>query len=200
MPCVFIRLSNCNLRCSYCDSSYTWEEPGQEMTFEQIHNWLDRFPDVMVELTGGEPLLQEGVYPFIDTLLDRGRKVLLETNGSLSIEKVPYEVSVILDIKCPGSGMDNKNNWKNIDLLRTRKNNNSRDEVKFVLSSEQDFYWARNITEKYKLASLIPVLFSPVEYLFAPVTLAELIMENRTPVKIQIQLHRILWPEAGRGV
>jgi len=170
------------------------------MTFEQIHNWLDRFPDVMVELTGGEPLLQEGVYPFIDTLLDRGRKVLLETNGSLSIEKVPYEVSVILDIKCPGSGMDNKNNWKNIDLLRTRKNNNSRDEVKFVLSSEQDFYWARNITEKYKLASLIPVLFSPVEYLFAPVTLAELIMENRTPVKIQIQLHRILWPEAGRGV
>jgi len=170
------------------------------MNFDQLFNWLDSYPDVIVELTGGEPLTQENIYPFIDALLDKGRKTLLETNGSLSIEKIPSGVSIILDIKCPGSGMVEKNNWQNIDLLKTRKKNNSTDEIKFVLSSEEDFHWALKIIEEYKLDQMVPVLFSPVEFLLAPVTLAELIMENRTPVKMQIQLHRILWPETSRGV
>lgn len=170
------------------------------MNFDRILEWLSRYPDVVVELTGGEPLLQENIYQFIDTLLAGGQKVLLETNGSISIERVPPEVSIILDIKCPGSGMDHKNYWENIDLLYRRKQKSSKDDIKFVLSSEEDFFWAQKITEKYDLNKLAPVFFSPAEFLFAPVTLAELIMENRTPVKMQIQLHRILWPEISRGI
>ena len=170
------------------------------MTFERIFEWLNSYPDVMVELTGGEPLIQESIYLFIDMLLVKGRKILLETNGSISVENIPTEVSTILDIKCPGSGMDRKNNWENIEFLKERKKKNSRDDIKFVLSSEEDFYWAQKITEKYSLNEIAPVYFSPVEFLLAPVTLAELIMEHRIPVKMQIQLHRILWPEISRGV
>ncbi len=199
-PCAFVRLSDCNLRCSYCDSQYTWKEQGRSATYQDILNWLKHYPGVMVELTGGEPLLQENIYPFIDILLNEGRTVLVETNGSLSIEKIPSPVSVILDIKCPDSGMDDRTYWNNIDIFVDRTSRGCRDEVKFVISSEKDFVWSKNIVEQYNLNSIATVLFSPVEYLLAPTQLAEMIMEHRLPVKMQLQLHRILWPEKVRGV
>ena len=200
LPCAFIRLSDCNLRCSYCDSAYTWKEPGRAAAYQDILSWLEHYPGVMVELTGGEPLLQENIYPFINLLLDERRTVLVETNGSLSIDQIPPQVSVILDIKCPDSGMHNRNDWNNINLLAARKDKNSRDEVKFVLCSENDFLWAKNIIEQYNLTGIAPVLLSPVEYLMAPSHLAELIMQHHLSAKLQLQLHRLLWPEKARGV
>lgn len=197
-PCTFIRLTGCNLRCSYCDSSYTWKEQGNNLSYEAVLDWLGHYPGVMVELTGGEPLLQDAVYPFLDILLESGRKVLIETNGSLSIAKIPPSVSVILDIKCPDSGMDDQMDWENINLLKKRQG--AGNDIKFVLSSERDFSWSRKIVEDYELDKYATILFSPVEYLMAPSHLAELIMEYRLPVKLQLQLHRLLWPDVERGV
>lgn len=170
------------------------------VTVQRIRDWLRHYPEVMVELTGGEPLLQENIYPLLDHLIAEGRPVLVETNGSLSIEKIPSQVSVILDIKCPDSGMDARTDWENIARLAARKNSRSRDEVKFVISSEKDFFWAKNIIEEYRLHSLATILLSPVEYLFAPVNLADLILEHRLPARLQVQLHRLLWPGRNRGV
>ncbi len=200
LPCAFIRLSGCNLRCSYCDSRYTWDEPGREMNVDQILAWLEDFPGVMVEITGGEPLLQETVYSLMEQLVTSGREVLLETNGSLSIERVPAEVGVILDLKCPGSGMEDHNEWLNLEMLKTRRETGSRDEIKFVLNSESDFDWASRIVKKHRLAGLVPVLFSPVIDLLAPDRLARLILKEHLPVRLQLQLHTQIWPEITRGV
>ena len=163
-------------------------------------DWLAHYPEVIVELTGGEPLLQENIYPFLDVLLEEGRTILIETNGSLSIEKIPSQVSVILDIKCPGSGMEDRTDWENIARLAARKKKYSKDDIKFVISSENDFLWSKNIIEEYRLDDIASVLLSPVEYLFAPANLAELIMEHRLHAKLQLQLHRLLWPEKDRGI
>lgn len=200
LPCAFVRLAGCNLRCRYCDSKYTWENPGEPRTLAGICNWLDRYPGVMVELTGGEPLLQEGIYPLLDTLLDQGRTVLLETNGSLDIERVPAGVSVILDVKCPDSGMHERMDWQNIALLADRNREGVRDEIKFVLSSVRDFEWARAVIGRYELDRLVPLLFSPVLESLAATTLAGLILRHRLPVRLQLQLHRLLWPDRDRGV
>jgi len=178
LPCAFIRLSGCNLRCSYCDSRYTWDKPGKEMNIDQILVWLVDFPGVMVEITGGEPLLQETVYSLMEQLVSSGRDVLLETSGSLSIERVPAEVGVILDLKCPDSGMEDHNEWLNLEMLKTRREQGSRDEIKFVLTSESDFDWASRIVKNHRLTGLVPVLFSPVIDLLAPNRLARLILEE----------------------
>ncbi len=199
LPCAFIRLSGCNLRCSYCDSRYTWDEPGREMNVNQILAWLENFPGVMVEITGGEPLLQETVYSLIEQLVTSGREVLLETNGSLNIERVPTEVGIILDLKCPGSGMEDHNEWLNLEILKTRREKGSRDEIKFVLSSVRDFTWASRIVKKHRITGLVPLLFSPVIDLLAPDRLARLILEEQLPVRLQLQLHTQIWPEITRG-
>jgi len=200
LPCAFIRLAGCNLRCSYCDSRYTWDEPGTEMTVDQVLSRLENLPGIMVEITGGEPLLQEAVYPLMEQLIAGGREILLETSGSLSIEHVPAEVGVILDLKCPDSGMAEQNEWLNLELLQTRRKTGSRDEIKFVLSSEQDFTWASRIIKEHRLAELVPVLFSPVIPLLPPDSLARLILEEQLPVRLQLQLHTQIWPGADRGV
>jgi len=200
MPCAFIRLSECNLRCSYCDSSFTWEEPGQRMSLHDIRQWVENYPEVMVELTGGEPLLQDNIYPLVDTLIADGRTVLIETNGSLAIDRVPAGASVILDIKCPDSGMADRMEWGNIDILRSRREKHCRDEVKFVLSSEQDYRWALKMIGNYRLAGLVPLLFSPVESCLDAARLAEMMLADRVPARLQLQLHRILWPNKNRGV
>ncbi len=200
LPCACIRLAGCNLRCRYCDSRYTWENQGEPRTLAEICKWLERYPGVMVELTGGEPLLQEGIYPLLDALLDQGRTVLLETNGSLGIERVPAGVSVILDIKCPDSGMHERTNWRNIALLAARNRKDIRDEIKFVLSSVRDFEWAKAMIGRYELDRLAPLLFSPVLESLAATTLAGLILEHRLPVRLQLQLHRLIWPDRDRGV
>lgn len=200
LPCAFVRLSGCNLRCRYCDSSYAWEEPGRETSLADILQWLDGYPDIAVELTGGEPLLQDQVYPLMHELLARRRTVMLETNGSLGIERVPAGVSVILDLKCPDSGMENMIDWSNIGRLAERKKSRCRDEIKFVLSSELDYIWAGQVIAEYRLAELVPLLFSPADKILAPRRLAELMLADRSPARLQLQLHRIIWPHRERGV
>lgn len=200
LPCAFIRLSGCNLRCTYCDSRYTWDEPGRKMTVGQVVSWLEDFPGAMVEITGGEPLLQEAVYPLMDQLITDGHDVLLESGGSLSIDRVPAEVGIILDLKCPGSGMEEKNELRNLETLQNRQKMGSRDEIKFVLSSINDFSWASRIVKERRLAELIPVLFSPVINLLPPELLARLILEEQLPVRLQLQLHSQIWPGISRGV
>ena len=200
LPCAFIRLSGCNLRCTYCDSSYTWDEPGRKMPPDQVASWLEDFPGVMVEITGGEPLLQEAVYPLMEQLIAAGRVVLLETSGSLSIDRVPTKVRIILDLKCPGSSMDAKNEWHNLETLQTRRKMGSQDEIKFVISSVRDFTWASRIVKERRLAELVPVLFSPVINLLPPELLARLIMDEQLPVRLQLQLHTQIWPDINRGV
>jgi 7-carboxy-7-deazaguanine synthase len=200
LPCAFIRLSRCNLRCNYCDSRYTWDEAGKEMSLDEIRAWLAQYPGVMVEITGGEPLLQKAVYVLMEQLQVAGHEVLTETSGSLSIEQVPAEVGIIMDLKCPGSGMVEKNDWHNLEVLQARRELGSRDEIKFVLSSVRDYTWAVGIVKKYRLAELVPVLFSPVIGLLAPELLARLILEEQLPVRLQLQLHTQIWPDIKRGV
>jgi 7-carboxy-7-deazaguanine synthase len=170
------------------------------MSINQVVTWLDDFPETLVEITGGEPLLQKNVYLLMNHLLNFDRTILLETGGSLSITEVPIAVNVILDIKCPGSGMVEKNFWNNLDLLRNRRNQGSRDEIKFVLTSEQDFHWARSIIKKYHLTKRVPVLFSPVTPTLPPDKIAALILREQLPVRMQLQLHKHIWPDIHRGV
>ncbi len=199
LPCAFIRVHGCDLRCSYCDSRYTWEEKGKTMSTPRICSWLEDFPGIMVEITGGEPLLQEAVYPLMDQLLAEGREVLLETGGSLSIEQVPAGVGVILDLKCPNSGMMDRNYWYNLELLRQRRTTGSRDEIKFVLSSEEDVAWAVRIVREQDLTELVPVLFSPIIDRLSPERLADLVLREQLSVRLQLQLHIHIWPGVHRG-
>ncbi|HEB49023.1 MAG TPA: radical SAM protein [Desulfobulbus sp.] len=200
LPCAFIRLSGCNLRCAWCDSRYTWEEPGRATTTGEILAWLSAYHGAMVEITGGEPLLQEAVYPLMERLLATGHEVLLETNGSLAVDRVPAGVSIILDIKCPGSGMAEHNLAVNMERLAERSRQGCRDEIKFVIGSEQDFTWAAALTEERGLSALCPVLFSPVRGTMDAGRLADLILERRLRVRLQLQLHTLLWPDTPRGV
>lgn len=199
LPCLFIRLAGCNLRCTYCDARYAWEE-SVAMPREDVLAWVGRYPGLPVEITGGEPLQQPGVYPLIRALIEENRQVLLETNGSLPLDAVPDAVHIIMDIKCPDSGMAARNLPENIDLLRERSRRQCRDEIKFVLSSLADFHWARALVERERLDQWLPVLFSPVRPLLDPQTLAQLLLEHRLKVRLQLQLHTLLWPGQTRGV
>jgi len=200
LPCAFIRLSGCNLRCRYCDASYTWEEPGTETAIRDILQWVRKYPGILTEITGGEPLLQDNIHLLTELLIDNGHTVLIETNGTISLEDVHPQATVIMDIKCPESGMHDKINLHNLDLLARRKEQGSRDEIKFVLSSEQDFHWALEIFREHRLDQLVAVLFSPVAGLIEPRHLAELILAYQLPVRLQLQLHTLLWPNRNRGV
>ncbi len=202
LPCLFIRLAGCNLRCSYCDARYTYEEPGQSMELSMVLDWVDRHPGTMVEITGGEPLCQNLVYPLFQELLARHRTVLLETNGSLPICAVPDGVHIIMDVKCPDSGMARYNLAENLDVLCERQRRGCHDELKFVLSSEDDFHFAREMVLHHQLDRLIPVLFSPVsadQGGLAPTCLAELLLKHNLHVRLQLQLHTLLWPDKSRG-
>jgi len=199
LPCLFIRLSGCNLRCAYCDARYTWQEAGTPMSVADILAWTARIPGVPVEITGGEPLLQTAVHVLMQTLIQNGHDVLLETNGSLPLDLVPDAVTIIMDIKCPGSDMAGHNLPENLGILRERQQRGCRDEIKFVLSSTADFHWAREALAQTGLATALPVLFSPVRPLLDPAALAALLLEYRLPVRLQLQLHTLLWPEKTRG-
>jgi 7-carboxy-7-deazaguanine synthase len=200
LPCVFIRLSGCNLQCSYCDSRYAVEEHGRIMTLDEILARVSSFPGTMVEVTGGEPLLQNGVHALIDRLLAGGKKVLIETNGSLSIATLPIEVTVIMDIKCPGSGSTSLHP-DNIDICRKRTALRSdATEIKFVVSSLEDYEWAKEMIMQCDLLSFAPVLFSPVRDRLPVRKLAEAILKDALPVRLQMQLHTIIWPDVPRGV
>jgi len=193
-PCLFFRLAGCNLRCSYCDARYTYEEPASPWPLSRLLAEAEKYPGSLIELTGGEPLLQEGVYPLLAGLLAAGRTVLLETNGSLDIGRVPREVIKIVDMKCPDSGMGEKMALANLDLLAPH------DELKFVLSSRRDYEWARELLTSRRLAEKAQVIFSPVVERLSPALLAGWLLADRLPARLQLQLHTLLWPEKKRGV
>ena len=191
-PCAFVRLTACNLRCVYCDTAYAFNE-GQWMTVDAVLAETLKYPTSLVEITGGEPLLQRAVHPLISRLLDAGKEVLIETGGSLDISEVDPRAVLIYDIKCPDSGMVEKNRWENLSLLRVR------DEVKFVVSSRKDYDWAKQVMSERSLAAPRTVLFSATWHQLPPDQLAQWILEDRLPVRLQVQLHKILWGEK-RGV
>ena len=200
LPCVFIRLEGCNLRCRYCDARYTYEESGSTKNLSEIVVFADRYPEAIIEITGGEPLLQANVITLMQRLVDKSRTVLLETNGSLDLAKIPGEVITIMDIKCPGSGMVSANRLENLTVLRAH------DEIKFVLCSRDDYDWAVSCLTTHNLIDATsgqarrPILFSPVPGELPPADLAAWILRDRLPVRLQLQLHKILWPGNERGV
>lgn len=200
LPCLFIRLAGCNLRCRYCDAGYTWDTPESATPLTEVLAFCQQYPGVMIEITGGEPLLQPPVYALMQELIRQDRTVLLETNGSLALSRVPDQVVIIMDVKCPGSGMAYCHLPENIDLLRQRRQRHCQDEIKFVLSSAEDFAWAKHMLEQERLTEAAAVLFSPVTTQFPPPQLAELILRHRLPVRLQLQLHTLLWPDQNRGV
>jgi len=193
-PCLFFRLSGCNLRCSYCDAKYTYEEPATPTPLSTLLTEAAQYPYALIEITGGEPLLQEGVYPLMDELLAAGRTVLLETNGSLSIKRVPKEVVKIIDLKCPDSGMAEKMDLANLTLLTPH------DEIKFVVSSRADYDWARAMIAEHRLAEKAKLILSPVIDRLEPALLAQWLMSDALPARLQLQLHTLLWPGMKRGV
>lgn len=199
LPCVFIRLGGCNLRCSYCDAAYTWEE-GQTEKIETILSAIDRFPCTLIEVTGGEPLIQEKTPELLHRLLESNKTVLLESNGSITIDHIPDGVVAILDVKCPDSGSADSFNPDNLTLIRKRLQRVPDSiELKFVLSSRKDYRWARDFIIQHTLIGLLPILFSPVQQRLAPPELAAWILEDNLPVRLQLQLHAALWPDISRG-
>ena len=192
-PCFFIRFADCNLRCTYCDTRYAYEGEHQSYSISQILAELGKYPKVLVEVTGGEPLLQKGVYHLFDQLLAAGRTVLLETNGSLSLENVPQNVVKIMDMKCPGSSMHEKMDFDNFTFM------NPQDEIKFVISSREDYNWATQLVSSYDLQDLAILTFSPVTSKLEPATLAEWILKDHLPVRLRLQLHTIVWPGKTKG-
>jgi 7-carboxy-7-deazaguanine synthase len=193
-PCFFIRLAGCNLRCAWCDSSYSYEEPATQMTVNQLLDQATAYPNAFVEITGGEPLLQDNVYQLIDGLLAAGRKVLLETNGSISLARLDLRVVKIMDVKCPGSTMHDRMHRDNFRYLSPN------DEVKFVIGSRTDYVWAKEMLATLRKFSTARVLFAPVGGRVAGADLAAWILEDQLDVRLQLQLHRLLWPQEERGV
>ena len=193
LPCVFVRLTYCNLRCSYCDTEYAFYE-GRDCTVEQVLREVESFDCPLVELTGGEPLLQEEVFPLMDKLVARGYTVLLETGGSLDVARVNSRVIKILDLKCPGSGESQRNLYANLAKLQ------SRDEVKFVIGDRADYLWARQALTEYRLTNRCSVLFSTVFEKLPPRQLAEWLLEDNLKVRLQLQMHKYIWGPEVRGV
>ena len=191
-PCVFVRLTGCPLRCTWCDTDYAFYG-GQECSSDEVLAKVQAYGCRLVEVTGGEPLAQPESLPFMARLCDAGYTVLLETSGAIDIAPVDPRVHVILDVKCPGSGMTDRMHWPNLSKLTAK------DEAKFVLADRTDYDWAREVLAEHGVADRCPVLFSPVFGSLDVRQLAEWILADRLPVRLQIQLHKVLWPETERG-
>mgnify|MGYP000267572663 CR=1 FL=1 len=192
-PCIFIRLTYCNLRCTYCDSEYTFHE-GNDMSIDEILDEIKKYPCKLVEVTGGEPLFQKNCINLLKKLVDLKYDVLLETSGSLSIKDVPKEVINIIDFKCPSSNMKKKNYWENIQFIKPK------DEVKFVIGNKEDYKWAKKKIDKYNLLNICTVLMSPTYKKIEPKTITKWILDDSLDVRFQIQLHKYIWPASMRGV
>jgi 7-carboxy-7-deazaguanine synthase len=193
-PCVFVRLTACDLRCSWCDTPYAFHE-GQKRSIDDVVAEVERYDCRLVEITGGEPLLQDDVYALMQRLLDRGHTVMLETGGHRPIDAVPRGVVKIVDIKCPGSGEAAKNEWRNLDALAPH------DEVKFVVKDRADYDFALDILRRHNLAArTAAVLFSPVHGVLDPRTLAGWMLADAVPARLQLQLHKYIWSPTTRGV
>jgi 7-carboxy-7-deazaguanine synthase len=192
-PCVFVRLTGCPLRCAWCDTDYAFYG-GQERSIDEVLAQVQDYGCPLVEVTGGEPLVQPDCLPFITRLCDAGYRVLLETSGAVDIAPVDPRVHVILDVKCPGSGMTDRMHWPNLSRLTDK------DEAKFVLANRADYDWAREILAQYGVTARCPVLFSPVFGSLAVRELAEWILADRLPVRFQLQIHKYIWAPDMRGV
>lgn len=193
LPCTFVRLTGCNLRCRHCDTRYAQDE-GSEMDLDEILDRVSTLGLNLVEITGGEPLIQEGTPELAALLKQRGHQVLVETNGSLDISLLPESVVRIMDIKCPASGESHNFMWENIWRLRDN------DQVKFVISDRHDYEWARGILAERFGHSKIQVLFSTVFGELPPRNLVQWILEDRLSVRFQLQVHKYIWPHDTRGV
>jgi 7-carboxy-7-deazaguanine synthase len=191
-PCVLVRLTGCHLRCVWCDTEYAFHA-GEWLSRAEVLARVATFGCPLVELTGGEPLLQPGALPLLADLCDAGYEVLLETSGAVDIAEVDPRVRRIVDVKCPGSGEVERNLWRNLDELRPT------DELKLVLADEADYRWARDLVLERCLHERCPVHFSPVAGTLAPADLAAWILRDRLPVRLQLQLHKLLWG-GGPGV
>jgi len=193
LPCVFVRLAGCALNCRWCDTDYARGE-SQKMSLDQIATVVRGFGLPLVELTGGEPLEQVGSIELMKLLLEEGFEILLETNGAEDISKVPAGVRRIMDVKCPSSGMAGRMRWSNFDFITQG------DEIKFVIAGREDFAYALKVIEQYHLVQRCPVLLAPVWGELEPTHLAGWILESALPLRMQMQLHKVIWGIEARGV
>jgi 7-carboxy-7-deazaguanine synthase len=192
-PCVFVRTTGCNLRCEWCDSAFAFEG-GRDIPVEDVLARVRAFECRLIEITGGEPLLQKESLELVRRLLDFEYRVLVETSGSLDIRPLDSRATLIMDLKCPGSGMSESNRWDNLDALKAT------DQVKFVIKDRTDYLWSKEISERYRLPERFAVLFSPVHGELDPRQLADWILEDSLQVQLQLQLHKYIWHPEARGV
>jgi len=193
LPCVFVRLSGCDLRCTWCDTAYAFAE-GELRSIEEVVGDVQAYGCSLVEITGGEPLLQPDVYPLMARLIEAGETVLLETGGHRSLAQVPAAVVKVMDVKCPASGQAHAMEWSNLGLLLPH------DEVKFVIADRGDYEYARGIVQAHGLDRRChAVLFSPVHGVLDPSELASWVLADRVPARVQLQLHKIIWGAGSRG-
>jgi len=193
-PCAFVRLTGCNLRCRWCDTEYAFYE-GRRMSVDEVAGSVSKFGCDLVEITGGEPLLQESVYSLIDALVASGRTVMIETSGASDVSRLDPRVIKIMDLKCPASGESDRNLWSNLEHLTAR------DEIKFVIADRADYEWAREVVRSRNLAARVnAVLLSPAFGALEAVRLAEWMLTDSVPARLQLQLHKHIWPPGTRGV
>jgi len=193
-PCVFVRLTYCNLRCSYCDTEYAFYE-GNDLSISQILDEVKKFECKLIEITGGEPLVQmDECLLLMKQLCNENFEVLIETGGSLSIKDIDPRVKIIMDLKCPSSGMEKKNLYENIDYLKQT------DELKFVISNREDYDWTFDVLKRYDLENKCKILFSVVFGKLEPVHLVNWILEDKINVRFQLQMHKFIWHPETKGV
>jgi 7-carboxy-7-deazaguanine synthase len=193
LPCVFVRLTYCNLRCTYCDTEYAFYE-GEDKSIAEIINEVKKYNCKLIEVTGGEPLVQKECLELMKKLCDEGFDVMLETGGSLPIKNIDERVLIIMDLKCPSSKMEKKNLYENIDYLKPK------DELKFVIGTREDYDWSKEIISKYNLINKCEILFSVVFGELEPVTLVNWIIEDKLDVRYQLQMHKYIWHPETKGV
>ncbi|MGB5846834.1 MAG: radical SAM protein [Ignavibacteriaceae bacterium] len=193
LPCVFVRLTYCNLRCTYCDTEYAFYE-GEDKSTEEILNEVKKYNCNLVEVTGGEPLVQKESMDLMKKLCDEGFDVMLETGGSLSIKDIDERVMIVMDLKCPSSKMEKKNLYENINFLKPK------DELKFVIGNREDYDWSKEIISRYDLQDKSEILFSVVFDELEPVSLVNWIIEDKLDVRYQLQMHKYIWHPETKGV
>ncbi|HHZ83272.1 MAG TPA: radical SAM protein [Nitrospirales bacterium] len=193
LPCVFIRLTGCSLRCSWCDTTYAFHG-GTEMPIDYICEQVRSYGTTLVEITGGEPLDQPEVIPLVARLCDEGYEVLIETSGAIDITPLDTRSHVIMDVKCPASGMIKYMYWENLSVIKLK------DEVKFVITDRRDYDWAVSAIEEHQLDGRCPILFSPVFGVLEPHILSDWVLQDRLKVRVQLQLHKYIWDPQTQGV
>jgi 7-carboxy-7-deazaguanine synthase len=192
-PCVFVRLTGCPLRCTWCDTAYAFHE-GERRSEDDVIAEIEGMPCRLVQVTGGEPLSQPAAFPFVTRLLDAGFEVLVETSGHVLIDALDPRAVAVLDVKAPGSGETHRMEWRNLELLQAK------DELKFVIADRGDYEWSRDLVRERGLQDRCPVLFSPVHGVLDPGRLARWILDDGLGVRLQVQLHKYLWPGVERGI